>query len=186
MTFGLKNAGAAYQRAMNLIFYELLSIIVEVYIDDIVVKSASLDSHLVDLRLAFEKTHQYGLKMNPLKCAFGVSASKFLGFIIHEHGIEIDPKHVQSMKKAKALTCKKELQSFLGKVNYLRRFISNLSGRVKAFTPILLLINGAEFIWRFEQQAAFEEIKEHLSTPPVLKAPKMEFLSDYMLLLKMM
>jgi hypothetical protein len=139
MTFGLKNAGAAYQRAMNLIFYELLSIIVEVYIDDIVVKSASLDSHLVDLRLAFEKTHQYGLKMNPLKCAFGVSASKFLGFIIHEHGIEIDPKQVQAMKKVKALTCKKELQSFLSKVNYLRRFISNLSGRVKAFTPILLL-----------------------------------------------
>jgi hypothetical protein len=62
MTFGLKNASAAYQRAMNLIFYELLSIIVEVYIDDIVVKSGSLDSHLVDLRLAFEKTHQYGLR----------------------------------------------------------------------------------------------------------------------------
>jgi hypothetical protein len=63
MTFGLKNAGATYQRAMNLIFYELLGIIVDVYIDDIVIKSASLDFHLVDLRLAFEKMHQYGLKI---------------------------------------------------------------------------------------------------------------------------
>jgi hypothetical protein len=92
MTFGLKNDGATYQRAMNLIFYELLGIILEVYIDDIVIKSAGLDSHLAILRLAFEKMTQYGLKMNPLKCAFAVTAGKFLGFIIHEHEIEIDPK----------------------------------------------------------------------------------------------
>jgi hypothetical protein len=109
--------------------------------------------------------------MNTLKYAFAVSTSKFLGFIIHEHGIEIDPKWVESIKNVKAPTCKKELQSFLDKVNYLRRFILNLSGRVKAFTPILLLKNGAEFIWRAEQQAAFEEIKEYLSTLPVLRVP---------------
>jgi hypothetical protein len=83
MTFGLKNVGATYQRAMNLIFHDLLGIIEEVYIDYIVVKLASLDSHLADLRLAFEKMLRYGLKMNPLKCAFGVSADKVLGFIVH-------------------------------------------------------------------------------------------------------
>jgi hypothetical protein len=144
--FWIKNASATYQRTMNLIFHELLDIIVEVYIDDIVIKSASLDSHLADLHLAFEKMRQYGLKMNSLKCVFGVSASKFLGFIIHEYGIKIDPKRVESMKKVKAHTCKKELQNFLGKVNYLRRFVSNLLRRVKAFTPILQLKNDAEFI----------------------------------------
>jgi hypothetical protein len=77
---------------MKLCCLELLGIIVELYINDIVVESASLDSHLVDLHLAFEKMCQYGLKMNPLKYAFGVSVGKFLGFIIHEHGIEIDHK----------------------------------------------------------------------------------------------
>jgi hypothetical protein len=174
MTFGLKNIGATYQRAMNLIFHELLCIIVEVYIDDIVIKSAGLDSHLTDLRLVFEKMRQYGLKMNPLKCVFGVSAGKFLGFIIHEHDIEINPKRVKSMKKVKAPTCKKELQSFLDKINYLRRFISNLLGRVNAFTLILRLKNDAEFIWGSEQQAAFEKIKEYLCTPPVLKTPQRE------------
>jgi hypothetical protein len=87
MTFGLKNASATYQRDMNLIFHELLGIIVEVYIDDIVVKLASLDSLLADFHLAFEKMRQYGLKMNPLKCAFVVSAGKFLSFIIHEYDI---------------------------------------------------------------------------------------------------
>ena len=74
MTFGLKNAGATYQRAMNLILHDLLGVILEVYIDDIVIKSTGLDSHLADLRLALERMRQYGLKMNPLKYAFGVSA----------------------------------------------------------------------------------------------------------------
>jgi hypothetical protein len=85
MTFGLKNAGATYQRAMNLIFHELLGNTVEVYIDDIVVKSAEFSSHVADLRKAFDKICRYGLKMNPRKCAFRVLAGKFLGFIIHEH-----------------------------------------------------------------------------------------------------
>jgi hypothetical protein len=91
MMFGLKNVGATYQRAMNLIFHELLGNTVEVHIDDIVVKSIEFSSHLADLRKAFDKMRRYGLKMNPHKCAFGVSAGKFLGFVIHEHGIEIDP-----------------------------------------------------------------------------------------------
>jgi hypothetical protein len=105
MTFGLKNVGATYQRAINLIFHDLLGIIVEVYIDDIVVKSASLNSHLADLGLAFEKMRRYGLKMNPLTCAFGVLAGKFLGFIVHEKGVEIDPKKIESIKKVQAPTC---------------------------------------------------------------------------------
>jgi hypothetical protein len=77
MTFGLKNASATYQRAMNLIFPDLLGIILEIYIDDVIVKLDSRSSHLADLRLALERMCWYGLKMNPLKCAFGVSAGKF-------------------------------------------------------------------------------------------------------------
>jgi hypothetical protein len=78
MTFGLKNAGAIYQRAMNLNFYDLLGIILEIYIDDGTVKSDSMDSHLGDLRLALERMHWYELKMNLLKYVFGVSVGKFL------------------------------------------------------------------------------------------------------------
>jgi hypothetical protein len=87
MTFGLKNASAIYQRAMNLIFHDLLEIILQIYIDYVVVKSGTTDSHLADLCLAPERMYRYGIKMNPLKCVFGVSAGKFLGFIIHECGI---------------------------------------------------------------------------------------------------
>ena len=110
--------------------------------------------------------------MNPLKCAFGVSAGKFLGFIIHEKGIEIDPKRIETMKKVEAPAWKKDLQKFLGKVNFLRRFISNLSKKIDAFTPILRLKDEAIFTWGAEQQETFEKIKKYLSSPPVLKAPK--------------
>jgi hypothetical protein len=172
MTFGLKHAGATYQRSMNLIFHDLLGTIVEVYINDIVVKPARDDSHLADLRLAFEKMRRYKLKMNPLKCAIVVSAGKFLGFIVHVKGIEIDPKKIEAIQSVKAPTCKKDLQKFLGKVNYLRRFICNLSGKVNAFTPLLRLKNDVDFTWGAKQQEAFDEIKSYLTSPPVLQAPK--------------
>ena len=84
MTFGLKNTGATYQRAMNYIFHELIGEIVEIYIDDVVVKSKGHQEHLADLRRAQECTRRHGLKMNPNKCAFGVSAGQFLGFMVHK------------------------------------------------------------------------------------------------------
>jgi hypothetical protein len=99
MTFGLKITGATYQRTMNLIFHDLLGIILEICIDDVVVKSDSMDNHLADLRLALERMCRYGLKMNLLKCVFGVLAGKFLGFTIHEHGIEIDHMKIESINK---------------------------------------------------------------------------------------
>jgi hypothetical protein len=78
MTFGLRNADATYQRAMNLIFHDLLGIILEIYIDDVIVKSDNMNNYLADLRLALERMHRYGLKMNLLKYVFGVSTGKFL------------------------------------------------------------------------------------------------------------
>jgi hypothetical protein len=147
MTFGLKNAGTTYQRAMTLIFQELLGNTVEVYIDDIVVKSAEFGSHIADLRKAFDKIRRYDLKMNSHKCAFDVSVGKFLGFIIHEHDIEIYPNHINSIWNVGGPTCKIEMQKFLNKVNYLRRFISNLAGKIDAFTPILRIKNDADFTW---------------------------------------
>jgi hypothetical protein len=105
---------------MSLIFHNLLGIILEVYIDDVVVKSDSMDSHLADLCLALERMRRYGLKMNPLKCTFGVSSGKFLGFIIHKYVIEIDPTKIESINKVQPPQCKNGMQKFLGKLNYLR------------------------------------------------------------------
>jgi hypothetical protein len=145
--FWFKNAGATYQRAMNLIFHDLLGIILEIYIDDVIVKLDSMDSHLADLRLALERMRRYGLKMDSLKCVFGVWASRFLGFNIHEHGIEIHPTKIEFINKVQPPQCKNDMQNFLGKLNYLRRFIFNLSGKISAFAPILRLKNEAKFTW---------------------------------------
>jgi hypothetical protein len=147
MTFGLKNADTTYRRAMNLIFHDFLRIILDVYNDDVVVKSDGMDDHLADLCLALERMHWYELKMNPLKCAFSVSASKFLGFIIHEHDTEIDLKKMESINKVQPPRCRNDMQKFLGKLNYLRQFISNLLGKISVFAPILRLKNETEFTW---------------------------------------
>jgi hypothetical protein len=94
MTFGLKNAGATYQRAVNLIFHDLLRVLMEVYIDDMVVKSAGFEEHMTNLKLSLKRMKKHGLWMNPLKCTFGVTSGRFLGFIVHEHDIQIDPKKI--------------------------------------------------------------------------------------------
>jgi hypothetical protein len=126
MTFGLKNAGAMYQRAMNLIFHDLLGVLMEVYIDDVVVKLVGFEEHMSDLKLSLERIKKYGLWMNTLKCAFAVTLRRFLGFIVHEHGIQIDPKKIESIGKIGESVCKKDVQKLLGKINYLHHFISNL------------------------------------------------------------
>jgi hypothetical protein len=95
MTFGLKNVRAMYQRAMNLIFHDLLGIMMEVYINDIVIKSVCFEEHIANLRVSLERMRKYELRMNPLMCAFGVTAGHFLGFIVHEQGIQIDPNKVE-------------------------------------------------------------------------------------------
>jgi hypothetical protein len=116
--------------------------------------------------------HRYGLKMNPRKCAFGVLAGKFLGFIIHQHGIEIDPDWIKSIQNVGPPTCKVEVQKFLGKINYLRRFISKLARKIDAFTPILRLKNDAEFTWGQNNRKCLISSEKYLSSAPVLKAPQ--------------
>jgi hypothetical protein len=112
---------------------------------------------------------RYGLKMNPLKCAFGVSAGRFLGFAVHEHGIQIDAKKkIGSIKKLGEPKCKKDVQKLLGNINYLSRIISNLVGRVECFLPLVRLKHEGEFVRGTKQRMTFDKIKEHLNSPPVL------------------
>jgi hypothetical protein len=113
----------------------------------------------------FLRTRRFGLKMNPKKCAFGVSASQFLGFLVHERGIEIGLKSQEAVRTMVPPTTKRELQQLIGKINFIRRFISN--------EPFMYLvkIKTDEFRWGAEQRA-FEEIKEYLARPTVLVPPQ--------------
>jgi hypothetical protein len=85
---------------MNYIFHDLISKLVEIYIDDVVVKSASVEGHFGDLQQVLERTKRFRLRMNPKKCAFGVSAGQFLGFLVHERGIEIGLKSQEAVSVA--------------------------------------------------------------------------------------
>ena len=90
MPFGLKNTGAIYQRAMMAIFHNVMHQELEDYVDDIVVKSKKRKEHFYVLKRVFERCRAFKLRMNPLKCAFGVSSGKFLGFLVHSRGIDVD------------------------------------------------------------------------------------------------
>ena len=94
MPFGLKNTGATYQRLVNHMFRPQIGRNVEVYVDDMLVKSVDEGSHLDDLQETFETLRRYKMKLNPSKCAFGVSSGKFLGFMVSQRGIEANPDKI--------------------------------------------------------------------------------------------
>ncbi|KAL0455603.1 UNVERIFIED_CONTAM: Polyprotein P3 [Sesamum latifolium] len=119
MPFGLKNTGATYQRAMQRIFDDMLHKNVKCYVDDLVVKSKKREDHLYDLRKVFERLRRYQLKMNPSKCAFGVTSKKFLGFIVRQRGIEIEQAKIDAILKMPEHRNIHELKSLQGKLAYL-------------------------------------------------------------------
>ena len=94
MPFGLKNAEATCQRAMTIIFRDFLHNLIECYVDDLVIKTKDRENDPHDLRKVFEKLRQHQLKVNPLKCAFGVTSGKFLGFVVRKEGIELSLIHI--------------------------------------------------------------------------------------------
>ena len=145
MPFGLKNVGATYQRTMTAIFHDMIHREMEDYVDDIVVKSKTRARHFQVLEQVFERCRKYKLRMNPVKCAFGVSVGKFLGFLVHHRGISVDPTKVTAITTMKRPTTVKELKSFRGRVSYIRRFVLGLASVTSNLSK--LLKKGTEFTW---------------------------------------
>uniref|UniRef100_A0A2N9EXH7 Integrase catalytic domain-containing protein n=1 Tax=Fagus sylvatica TaxID=28930 RepID=A0A2N9EXH7_FAGSY len=169
MPFGLKNAGATYQRTMTAMFHDMIHQEIEDYVDDIVVKSKKREDHVEVLRKVFERCRLYKLKMNPLKCAFRVSAGKFLGFLVHNRGIDVDPAKASAIATMRPPTSHKELKSFLGRLSYIRRFIPGLAAVTSTFSH--LLKKGVSFNWSAECQEAFERIQAIMTKLPTVCAP---------------
>ena len=104
MPFGLKNAGTTYQRTMTAIFHDMMHQELEDYVDDIVIKSKKREEQVQVLKKAFERCRTFKLRMNPLKCAFGMSSGKFLGFLVHSRGIYVDPAKATAIATMKPPT----------------------------------------------------------------------------------
>jgi hypothetical protein len=126
MSFGLKNTGATYQRAIQACFKRQLNKNVEAYVDDVVVKTRNSNTLIADLEETFASLREYRWKLNPNKCVFGVPSGKLLGFIISHRGIEANPEKISAITSMKAPTCIIDVQKLTGCMAALNRFISKL------------------------------------------------------------
>ena len=132
--------------------------------DDMLVKSRREEDHLKDLKETFDTLRSYKMKLNPGKCAFGVTAGKFLGFMVSQRGIKANPDKILAIMEMKLPRNVKEVQSLNGKVAVLNRFVSRATDKCLPFFRTL----KKSFEWIDECQQAFEELKAYLSAPPLL------------------
>ncbi|KAL2230962.1 UNVERIFIED_CONTAM: Retrovirus-related Pol polyprotein from transposon [Sesamum indicum] len=170
MPFGLKNAGATYQRLVNRMFEDQIGRTMEVYVDDILVKSSRSHDHIVYLEQTFAMLRKYRMKLNPMKCTFGVTGGKFLGYLVSERGIEMNPEKIEAILKLKSPAIVKEVHKLTGKLASLSRFISKSSYQNLPLLKVLRKIKNFE--WTDECEQAFQDLKTYLRSPPLLANPK--------------
>ncbi|CAJ2675664.1 unnamed protein product [Trifolium pratense] len=161
MPFGLKNAGATYQRMMNKVFRGQIGDMLEVYMDDMIVKSPEELDHVVHLRKVFEQARKYNMRFNPEKCTFGVRAGKFLGFYLTERGIEANPDKCRAFAELPTPSDKKSIQTLNGMLTSLSRFVSKSAQHALPFFK--LLKKEAVFEWTDECEQALQHLKKAVS-----------------------
>jgi hypothetical protein len=169
MPFGLKNAGATYQRAIQTCLADHWGKRVESYLDDVVIKTENSGSFIKDLQLVFNNLRRYRWKLNPEKCVFGVPAGKLLGFIVSHRGIEANPEKNQSYHENGSTTIAEKVQRLTRCMAALSRFISRLGKKGLPFYKLLKKVD--KFQWTVEAQEALDALKKFLTTPLVLKPP---------------
>ncbi|MCQ7416345.1 reverse transcriptase domain-containing protein, partial [Salmonella enterica] len=169
MPFGLKNVGATYQRAMVTLFHDLMHKEIEVYVDDMIAKSKEEEEHTTVLRKLFDRLRKFQLKLNPSKCIFGATSGKLLGFVVSQEGIKVDPDKVKAILEMPPPQTQKEVRGFLGRINYIARFIVQLTTTCEPIFKLLRKNNDG--IWNEDCQIAFDKIKQYLRNPPILVPP---------------
>ena len=152
--FGLMNAGATFQRAMDIAFSKEIHEFLVIYLDDIIVFSKTDNEHLDHLRQVFLKCRKFGISLNPKKTLFGLEEGKLLGHIISKEGSKVDPARIEAILNIIPPRNIKELQAFLGKINFLRRFISNLAEIIRELNNMLK--KDSVHKWTVEAKQSFE------------------------------
>ncbi|KAA3462133.1 RNA-directed DNA polymerase (Reverse transcriptase), Ribonuclease H-like protein [Gossypium australe] len=169
MPFELKNVRATYQRAIVTLFHDMMHKEIEVYVDNMIAKSQTEKEHVQVLRKLFLRLKKFQLKLNPTKCTFGARSGKLLGFVVSEKGIEIGPDKVKAIQELPPPCTQKKVQGFLGRLNYIARFISQLTEKCD---PIFrLLKKHIPGVWDDECQKTFDKVKQYLSNTLVLLPP---------------
>lgn len=167
MPYGLCNAPATFQYAMNEIIAPLLRVCVLVFVDDILIYGPSLSSHIEHVKHVFELLNQHGLKVKQLKCTFAQQVS-YMGHIISSEGVSLSDK-ISEVRNWPTPQSVKDLHSFLGLAGYYRKFVTSFGFIAKPLTD--LLKKNTLFIWTPVTEAAFVELKHRLTNTPVLVLP---------------
>ena len=159
--FGLKNIGENYQQAMVTLFHDMIHKEIEVYVDNMIAKYLTKEEHLVHLQKLFERLRKFTLRLDLNKCTSGVRSGKLLGFVVSGKGIKVDPTKVKEIQeRLEPERKKKEVGGFLGRLNYIDRFISHLTA---TYEPLFKLLKKDQvFRWNENCHKAFERIKEYL------------------------
>ena len=166
MPFGLKNAGSTYQRIMTRMFKPQPGKNIEIYIDDMVVKSKVVFEHMRDLNGIFEISRRHKLRLNASKCSFRVGLGKFLGYMVTHRGIEVSFDQIRAIHSMHLFRNPKEVQKLTGMIAALNHFISRSADRCR---PLFLLLNKWKgFEWTEECASVFQQLKEYLSWPPIM------------------
>ncbi|XP_070057415.1 uncharacterized protein [Nicotiana tomentosiformis] len=167
----LKNDGATYQRLVNKMFRHQIGKSIEVYIDDMLVKYLSAGSHLTHLQETFDILRKYNIKLNPEKCAFGVGSGTFLGLLVSQRRIELNPDKIKAIEDIHdQSTCLKDVQRLIGRLAALSRFISRSSKKCHYFFSILKKKN--DFMWTAEFQQAMKDLIRYFSSPLLMSKQK--------------
>ncbi|GKV52265.1 hypothetical protein SLEP1_g58853 [Rubroshorea leprosula] len=169
MPFGLKNAGATYQKLVQIIFKLQIGRNIEVYVDDMIVTSVRVEDHIGDLDETFRNLCRAQMKLNPLKCTFAVESGKFLGYAVSKKGIEVNPEKVEAVQQMEPPRTVKDVQRLTGRVAALHMFIARSAERCLPFFKALR--EPKNFQWTDECQQAFDELKQYLASAPLLSKP---------------
>ncbi|GJX72947.1 reverse transcriptase domain-containing protein [Tanacetum coccineum] len=173
MPFGLKNAGATYQRLVDKAFDRQVSRNIEVYVDDLVIKSHTEAKMLRDIDETFRTLRKINIKLNPKKCTFGAVEGMFLGYMISSKGIKPCPDKTDVVLQLPSPRTIKEVQSLNGKLASLNRFLSKSAEKsLPLFKTLKKCIKKSDFHWTPDAEQAFKQLKQHLSELPLLVAPK--------------
>lgn len=185
MAFGLCNAPASQQKLMSRILQGELMKCCVVYLDDVLIFSNSFEQHLKDVQRILDKLLAAGLKIKPSKCKFFCDTVDFLGHVISPEGIKVNPEYVRAVKEYPRPTCQKDIERFLGLAGFYRRFIQSYSSIAR---PLMELLEGRvtkatrrkgksvppPFVWTDRQEESFSQLKQCLTTAPVLRYPDFE------------
>lgn len=169
MPYGLKTAGATYQRMINFILSPTLGKHTLAYLDDVVIHSLDFNTHMSDLAETLALLKGAGFKLNVDKCSFAMDSIKLLGFVVSAEGVAPDPAKVKAINEMQTPRSVKEVRSFLGASGFFRR---NIEGYATIAAPLTSLTRkDSKFEWTNIHQQAFEKLKEALVSAPVLRRP---------------